>query len=180
MNEITEDRWDEDLWGAAERKEGSPRPKLVFYFGKDDHWVADHSRDELIAARAFQKGQLEGWRPKMLVDDEGIPHSFCISESVGHQSCLDKGADTAKGTARRLRGRWLGLLRRLSKLIMYRHPSLDNLPTPTTSSCIKYDHHRNASWVSQKTAERTILNHPHTPPNPLPALRTKSANTSRA
>lgn len=78
MNEITEDRWDEDVWGAATESE-SPRPKLIFYFGKRDHWVADHTRDELIAARAYQDGG-EEWKPRMLIDEEGIPHSFPISK----------------------------------------------------------------------------------------------------
>lgn len=78
MNEITEDRWDEDIWGAA-TESASPRLKLIFYFGKRDHWVADHTRDELIAARAYRDGG-EEWKPRMLIDEEGIPHSFPISK----------------------------------------------------------------------------------------------------
>lgn len=37
MDNITEDRWDEDIWGieqgVAEVKD--ERPKLIFYFGND-------------------------------------------------------------------------------------------------------------------------------------------------
>ena len=77
MNEITADRWDEDIWGAADSSSGVRRPKLVFYFGRDDHWVADHTRDELIAARGRGK-EGEPWKAKMLIDDLGVPHSFCI------------------------------------------------------------------------------------------------------
>ena len=80
MREITEDRWDEDLWGPATSSPGSTRPKLVFYFGKDDHWVADHSRDELIAARGRSEGE-QPWGARMMIDDLGIPHSFCIRKS---------------------------------------------------------------------------------------------------
>ena len=80
MVEITEDRWDEDMWGAATPSPDYERPKLVFYFGTNDHWVADHTRDQLIAARGYQeKG--EDWKPRMFIDDMGIPHSFCIRKS---------------------------------------------------------------------------------------------------
>ena len=80
MKEITEDRWDEDIWGVANPKPENQNLKLIFYFGQNDHWVADHTRDNLIAARAFQEGTSSAWKPKMLVDHEGIPHSFCISK----------------------------------------------------------------------------------------------------
>ena len=38
MEDITEDRWDEDIWGAAVDAGsalGTRRPQLVFYFGKE-------------------------------------------------------------------------------------------------------------------------------------------------
>ncbi len=78
MLEITEDRWDEEIWGTASASEGGVAPKLIFYFGQSDRWVADHTRDELIASRGNVKGEGELWKPKMLIDDEGIPHGFCI------------------------------------------------------------------------------------------------------
>ncbi|MCJ1403168.1 hypothetical protein MMC11_006391 [Xylographa trunciseda] len=79
MQEITEDRWDEDLWGTNTVSPYSSKIKLVFYFGKSDHWVADHIRDELIKTRAAQEG--DSWKPKMIIDDEDIPHGFCIRHS---------------------------------------------------------------------------------------------------
>lgn len=79
MHEITSDRWDEDIWGAAVPGPGAPRPKLVFYFGTIDKWVADRTRDDLIAARGCNK-MGEEWKAKMMIDDLGIPHSFCICE----------------------------------------------------------------------------------------------------
>jgi len=73
VQEITEDRWDEDLWGTSAMSPYS-KTKLIFYFGQSDHWVADHTRDELITARAGREN--DRWKPKMIIDDEGIPHGF--------------------------------------------------------------------------------------------------------
>jgi pimeloyl-ACP methyl ester carboxylesterase len=83
MKMITEDRWDEDIWGIEhrdeeEKGEGKLVPKLVFYFGQNDHWVADHTRDALIKARAGD-GESKT-RPRMVIDQDGIPHGFCISK----------------------------------------------------------------------------------------------------
>ena len=82
MLEITEDRWDEDIWGTASAPEGSIASRLILYFGQSDHWVADHTRDELIAARGNVQGEEQLWKPKMLIDEEGIPHGFCIRKQV--------------------------------------------------------------------------------------------------
>ena len=119
MDEITSDRWDSDLWGIAKPKDGCPRPKLFFYFGKDDRWVADHTRDELIAARGYREGGGEEWKPRMLVDEEGITHDFCLSES-GSWGCLDVWTDCVEGIAEQLRRRLLVLWRISFKLIRTR------------------------------------------------------------
>lgn len=79
MAQITADRWDEDIWGAAMPAIDNPRPRLVFYFGKDDHWVANRSRNELIAKHGWRNNG-EDWKARMFVDEVGIPHAFCISE----------------------------------------------------------------------------------------------------
>jgi Lipid-droplet associated hydrolase len=100
MEMITEDRWDEDIWGVEHPDPDTKQaiPNLVFYFGQKvsfktnsflisnmetdylkDHWVADHTRDSLIAARGEIEGQITG-KPKMLIDEDGIPHGFCISK----------------------------------------------------------------------------------------------------
>ena len=47
---------------------------------KQDHWVADHTRDALIAARAQTKDNLASSKPIMMIDQDGVPHGFCISE----------------------------------------------------------------------------------------------------
>jgi pimeloyl-ACP methyl ester carboxylesterase len=100
MREITHDRWDEDVWGAMEGggSEGKGRKtKMLFYYGETDHWVADRTRDELIAARGGS-GKLKDAdgdfvvvdaadvedgdpRPRMVIGEVGIPHGFCIRHS---------------------------------------------------------------------------------------------------
>ncbi len=82
MKEITGDAWDEEIWGASVQGSISTRAKLVFYFGERDHWVADRTRDELIHARAFKADHSDEWKPRMIIDEDGIPHGFCISRSL--------------------------------------------------------------------------------------------------
>lgn len=81
MLSITTDAWDDEIWGAAHPSPSdSPRAQLRFLFGKEDHWVANETRDDLIRTRA-SNGNDEGdsWKPKMEVDEEhGWPHAFCI------------------------------------------------------------------------------------------------------
>ncbi|TGO63022.1 hypothetical protein BOTNAR_0106g00180 [Botryotinia narcissicola] len=91
MNIITDDKWDSEIWGVerSESSQSSP-PKLIFYFGENDHWVASHTRDALIAARASPVPTSasstssfsirENHKPIMMIDKEGIDHGFCISE----------------------------------------------------------------------------------------------------
>ena len=39
MQTITADRWDEEIWGAAQkRRDGKKRPVLKFLFAEKDHW----------------------------------------------------------------------------------------------------------------------------------------------
>lgn len=80
MKEITEDRWDEEIWGTSIQSPVSKPAKLIFYFGENDHWVADRTRDDLIRARAFKDDQPDERKPRMIIDEDGIPHAFCISE----------------------------------------------------------------------------------------------------
>lgn len=86
MNMISEDAWDAEIWGAAQASpSGFPRPKLFFLFGKDDHWVSNETRNDLIKIRAGE----ENWRPRMEIDEvENWPHAFSISESRGRSILL--------------------------------------------------------------------------------------------
>lgn len=76
MRSITANKWDAELWGASHPSPcGMPRPQLFFYFGKNDHWVAERTRDDLIESRG-RNGEGDGWKPKMEIDVLGTPHAF--------------------------------------------------------------------------------------------------------
>ncbi|KAI5194155.1 hypothetical protein E4T38_09688 [Aureobasidium subglaciale] len=82
MLTITTDIWDDELWGISEaQNSSSDTTKLCFYFGTDDHWVADEARDELIAARAASSEAGDQDKPTMEIDTHGIPHGFCIKHN---------------------------------------------------------------------------------------------------
>ncbi|BCS29818.1 bifunctional triacylglycerol lipase/ester hydrolase [Aspergillus puulaauensis] len=90
MRTITTDKWSDDVWGVSKAKEG-PQPqqqlltRLFFYFGRNDHWVAEQTREEIIAARgAVQNG------PKMIVCEESLPHAFCLRHN---ETMANKVAD---------------------------------------------------------------------------------------
>jgi hypothetical protein len=74
MRDISTDKWSDDIWGmpCGDVK----TPKLVFYFGRNDHWVAERTRDEIIAIR----GKCGG--PKMVVCEDGLPHGFSICKFI--------------------------------------------------------------------------------------------------
>lgn len=76
MAEITHDRWDYSIWGSE--KAGVSR--LWFYFGQNDHWVAEETREAIMKARG--RGMGEEWKPRMVLDEGGVPHGFCIGESL--------------------------------------------------------------------------------------------------
>ncbi|KAL2131846.1 hypothetical protein VTI74DRAFT_4560 [Chaetomium olivicolor] len=92
MRTITEERWEEEMWeiqdAEEEEEEGreweveekgqeGERTKFFFYFAEKDHWVADECRDEFIEKRRrHEKG-----RTKVVIDEAGIPHAFCIHHS---------------------------------------------------------------------------------------------------
>lgn len=79
MQVIGEDTWDEELWEIAEEAEQQaerPAPKFFFFFGRNDHWVADHLRDAFIERRQKRSGE----RTRFMVDEGNLPHAFCIRE----------------------------------------------------------------------------------------------------
>ncbi|KAJ5958599.1 uncharacterized protein N7479_005749 [Penicillium vulpinum] len=76
MRTITSDKWSDDVWGAASAHE--PIAKLFFYFGRNDHWVAEQTRDEIVAVRGRKGGEAG---PTMIVCEEGLPHAFCLKHS---------------------------------------------------------------------------------------------------
>jgi hypothetical protein len=78
MRTITSDKWTDDVWGVAHARE--PLTKLFFYFGRNDHWVAEKTRDEIVEMRGCRQGAGE-LGPRMFVCEDGLPHAFCLSKS---------------------------------------------------------------------------------------------------
>ncbi|KAI1102536.1 hypothetical protein F4804DRAFT_263179 [Jackrogersella minutella] len=78
MQVIGEDRWDDELWEIARDAKAHDKvpPKFFFFFGRHDHWVATHYRDEFIRTREKQVD-----RTRLIVDEGNIPHAFCINDS---------------------------------------------------------------------------------------------------
>lgn len=85
---IGDDVWDEELWGIERDVQDSDTPalapKFYFFFGKDDHWVANHYRDMFI-----KKRQRQVERTRLIVDEGNLPHAFCIhhSEAIAEKVC---------------------------------------------------------------------------------------------
>jgi hypothetical protein len=83
MREITSDQWDSEVWGAVHPSPTKvPRPRLFFYFGEEDHWVAEHTRDDLMRIRGRGQGD-DDWKPWMEIDQSETPHAFCIGKHDG-------------------------------------------------------------------------------------------------
>ncbi len=74
MKVIGEERWGNELWEIAHEAEAHDReiPTFFFFFGKNDHWVANEHRD------GFIKRQKHSKRTRLIVDEGCIPHAFCI------------------------------------------------------------------------------------------------------
>ena len=87
MRDIGADKWSDEIWGLSNPSEISNQQtnklaKLVFYFGRDDHWVAEKTRDEIIKARS-PKNETSGTAsdgPTMMVCDDGVIHGFCVGK----------------------------------------------------------------------------------------------------
>ena len=99
MTQLTDDKWTDELWGGHPLQEAASaaggadggistsRPKLYFYWGQNDHWVARSTRNELIRTRGRTRGECRGSRgedskPLMEIDGNGVPHGFCIRHSA--------------------------------------------------------------------------------------------------
>ncbi|WPH00680.1 Hypothetical protein R9X50_00351000 [Acrodontium crateriforme] len=86
MHSITADTWDDSFWlhDRAEQK-----PKMYFYFGTNDHWVDDASRNSLMKSRGRRGTVTEAGvhsnenlaKPLMEIDGNGVPHAFCFDHS---------------------------------------------------------------------------------------------------
>ncbi|PYH80456.1 hypothetical protein BO82DRAFT_337976 [Aspergillus uvarum CBS 121591] len=98
MYTINSDEWADEVWGiASTSKKKEELTRLFFYYGRGDHWVAEETREEIIALRGSgngttkggggggggggAKGGDEGSGPTMVVCEEGVPHAFCLRHS---------------------------------------------------------------------------------------------------
>jgi hypothetical protein len=98
MRTITTDKWSDDVWGVSSsvptlseseteqdpetKSQVQPPAQLYFYFGRNDHWVAERTREEIVKARGVSKistGNGKGPGPRMVVCEESVPHAFCLS-----------------------------------------------------------------------------------------------------
>lgn len=83
---VSDNKWDDEIWGAVTPSWLSqPRSRLFILFGRDDRWVLDEVRDNLIMQKGrpavVSEGQDIG-KPVMVIDETGIPHDFCISHGI--------------------------------------------------------------------------------------------------
>jgi hypothetical protein len=123
LAQLTHDQWSEEFWGVSgpdiasstglnkaaggivepkqlqqpENPADNSHTQLHFYWGSDDHWIAQDTRDKIIATRARAEGKNGDERkPVMEIDSHGIGHAFCLSE-LGNQVVAKKCADWISG-----------------------------------------------------------------------------------
>lgn len=84
MRTIREDVWEEELWEAAgssatsesdavPHQNGNVRGKKFYvFYGREDHWVANKWRDEIVEKRKDVA--------RIIVDEGDVPHAFCTRE----------------------------------------------------------------------------------------------------
>ncbi|PTB63365.1 hypothetical protein BBK36DRAFT_1181732 [Trichoderma citrinoviride] len=101
LRTICEEKWEEELWRATAededdadgyeychidnndtgdgegRERGRQIPKFFIFYGKHDHWVANHLRDAFIERR---REHVEEGHTRILVDEGDLPHAFCVKE----------------------------------------------------------------------------------------------------
>jgi hypothetical protein len=84
--EMTNDKWPDDVWNgpvsiSPSQEYAFDRPQLYFYWGENDHWIDNSTRESVIASRARKgSGKEDEGKPIMEIDAYGTPHDFCISK----------------------------------------------------------------------------------------------------
>ena len=79
--EMTHDKWPNSVWdtSAAPAESAIDKPSLYFYWGANDHWIDNTTRDNVVATRARTDRSGDEGKPHMEIDTNGIPHDFCIT-----------------------------------------------------------------------------------------------------
>ena len=83
MRIITEDGWGEEVWAASGSEDGkgcAGRMKMFSLFAKNDHWVADRTREEILKLRGGEEGRKRG-RTVIVDENEGLVHAWCLKQS---------------------------------------------------------------------------------------------------
>lgn len=78
LDTIFEDKWDDELWEVSASAAELPPPRFFMFYGREDHWVANHVRDEFIERR--RRAGEKGGRTSITVDEGNIQHAFCTKE----------------------------------------------------------------------------------------------------
>lgn len=80
MTEISADKWNDEIWGFSSPTHASEDrlTKMIFYFGRNDHWVAEATREDIIQSKT--RDQQDGSAPTLTVCEDGVVHGFCIGE----------------------------------------------------------------------------------------------------
>jgi len=79
------------------------QPSLYFFWGADDHWISNDTRDAVVASRAAippsstssinaSSSSAPRTGPKMEIDQKGLPHDFCTTDK-GSAMVVDKVAE---------------------------------------------------------------------------------------
>lgn len=92
LDTIFEDKWEDELWEVSEScaatdADAANTPKFFMFYGREDHWVANHVRDEFIERRR-EHGE-KGGRTSIAVDEGNIPHAFCTRERKSYYSVAE-------------------------------------------------------------------------------------------
>ncbi|KAJ0114880.1 hypothetical protein J7T55_004622 [Diaporthe amygdali] len=82
---ISQETWAEELWEIGEEAvaHSSDVPKFFFFFGKNDHWVANKYRDQFIDKREEHASREAApkhkrARTRIEIDEGDLPHDFCV------------------------------------------------------------------------------------------------------
>lgn len=90
LKEIRADQWGSEVWGAAvDEEEGDTRvngstrsPRLYLWFAKEDHWVADFTREEILRSKGAEGEDGGQTRPTIVIDETaGLVHAWCLEQS---------------------------------------------------------------------------------------------------
>lgn len=80
LKDITTDQWGEEVWGAVEDDRGDVQtPELFLLFAKNDHWVADVTREEIKASRGRRAD--ETVEKRIVIEESSVSHAWCLREN---------------------------------------------------------------------------------------------------